>query len=108
MFTKRSKMIFKMRYLLLGGFLLSVLATIVSWLLTNELSPLNEYLLWHTQMRNFWGMLNIPSYIIGALTAGNPHNVNIPAAYTAFFIQWMLIGIIITAILRLFMRPRPR
>lgn len=91
----------KIRNLFLGGFLVSLSAAIISWLLTNELSPLNEYLLWHPQMRNFWGMLNFPSYLAGAITTGNPHNINEIVAWTVFFLQWMLIGILLTAIGRM-------
>jgi len=88
----------KIRNLLLGGFLISISVALMSWLLTNELSPLNEYLLWHPQMRNFWGMLNSPSYLAGAMAAGNPHNLNEIVAWTVFFLQWMLTGILLTAI----------
>lgn len=98
-----------MRALLLGGFLTVILAASISWLLDIN-SPLTsvEHPLWYSEMREQWARFNIPSYIIGALAAGNPHNVNEPVAYTAFFVQWMLIGIIITAILRLFLRPKPQ
>ena len=92
----------KIRNLLLGGFLMSISASIISWLLTNELSPLSEYLLWHPQMRNFWGILNFPSYLAGAIMAGNLHNVNEVVAWTVFFLQWMLTGILLTAIGRVF------
>jgi len=96
----------KTRNLLLGGFLAAISAAIISWLLTNELSPLNEYLLWHPQMRNFWGMLNFPSYLAGAMAAGNPHNVNEIVAWSVFFFQWMLIGILLTAIGGMFFRRK--
>lgn len=94
----------KIRNLLLGGFLVSISAAFVSWLLTNELSPLNEYLIWHPQMRNFWGILNFPSYLAGALAAGNPHNVNEIVAWTMFFLQWMLTGVFLTVIGRVLFR----
>ncbi len=83
---------------------MSISAAIISWLLTSESSQLSEYLLWHPQMRNFWGMLNFPSYLAGATAADNPHNANEIVAWTVFFLQWMLIGILLTAIGRMFFR----
>jgi hypothetical protein len=94
---------YELRNLLLGGLLLAIMASIISWLLTNELSPLNEYLLWHPQLRNLWGLLNFPSYLVGAILTGNPHNVIGIIAWAIFFLQWMLIGILITAIGRIFL-----
>jgi len=103
----------KIRSLLLCGFLTAILAALLSWLLDINSPPSSvEYSLWYSQMREGWSRLNIPSYIIGAIASGSPHGMNEPVAYTAFFIQWMLIGIIITAILRLFIKlftqPKPQ
>ena len=96
------------RRLLLGGLVTAAAAVGVSWLLTNERSPLDEYLLWNPGIRNFWGLLNFPSYLAGSIAAGNPHNVNEPVAWTAFFLQWLLIGIFITAIAGMFRRTTTR
>jgi len=90
----------------LVGIIFSVLATIVSWLLTNESSPFSDYLLWNPRLRNYWGMLNFPSYLAGAMAAVNPHNVNEFVAWSVFLIQWMLFGIIVTVIGGAFWRRR--
>lgn len=88
----------KISILFLGGIITCFLATGISWLLTNETSPLDDYLLWHPRLRNLWGMLNFPSYLAGALAKGNSHNIDELVAWAVFLIQWTLVGIIITAI----------
>lgn len=85
--------------LFLGGLLTAILAAGFSWLLTSEKSPLAEYLLWHPQIRNSWGLINFPSYLAGAMIAGNPHNISEPVAWMVFFLQWMITGILLIVIL---------
>ena len=85
--------------LILGGVVSVIIASGVSWLLTSESSPLDAYLLQNPSLRNFWGMLNFPSYLIGSLIAGNPHSVNELVANIVFFVQWVLIGVLVAAIL---------
>ncbi len=98
-----------MRFLFSGGFLTVILAALISWLFDINSPPSSvEHSLWYSQVREQWLMLNIPSYIIGAIASGNLHGMNEPVAYTVFFIQWMLVGITITAVLRLFLRPKPQ
>ncbi len=95
-----------MRIIFSGGIFTVILATIISWLLTGESSPLNNYLLWNPGLRNFWGMLNFPSYLAGAMMEGNPHNVNLFIAWTVFLVQWFMVGIIIMIIARKILRQQ--
>ena len=95
-----------MRLLFLCGIFAILLALSLSWLLTNDLSPLSDFLLWHPQMRNNWAMLNFPSYLAGTLAARNPHNTNNFVFWTFFLIQWFLTGVVLAMVSKAFFKRR--
>lgn len=85
-----------------------ILASIASWLLSTEFSPFSNYLLHNPAVPNLWGTANVPSYLIGAFAAGNAHDINTTVAWIAFFVQWMLVGMICGIVLNKMFFDKPR
>lgn len=81
-----------------AGLATAVIALVVSWLITNESSPLDNYLLYNPELRNIWYALNFPSYFAGAATNGYAHSVNESVAWLVFLLQWFAVGFFIVAI----------
>jgi len=70
--------------------------TVVVWLTVSEHSPLHQYLLWHPEIANAVVAPNIAAVIIGALASGNVHQPSELVTYAAIFIQWTLLGTLVS------------
>ena len=81
-----------------------VVALLLTWLLLDETSPLEEYFLWHVGVPNFWRALNAAPFIIGSVISGShagPH----PAVFiTLLCLQWFIVGFVISLLLSLVSR----
>ena len=92
--TKNRMVIMRYRRALFGGLVAVVIALVLSWLITSANSPIHEQMLYSRWgwIQDIWGSLNFPSYLIGALVAGNPHSVDASVAWSFFLAQWFAIG----------------
>ncbi len=73
------------------GLLSGAIATFVSWIIVSENSPLAEYFLWNPSVRNQWGILNFPIYLI--IIFLNPTSYLEPiVTFLLMLIQWTIIG----------------
>lgn len=80
-----------------AGIISALWAGFISWLLTAESSPLYEYFLHNTSLKNLWYLLNILPYIVSALVGGDPHLPSEFIFWLLFFVQWFVIGYIVSA-----------
>ena len=77
-----------------------IFACALGWFIAGESSPLYEYFLWHVGIKNFWGMLNFPSFLASVLIGG--HSGNDFVFYAAFAFQWFIIGLALSSIVLAF------
>jgi hypothetical protein len=68
----------------------------LSWLLMGETSPLADYFLWHDEVSNFWGKLNIVPFIGGIILGGSHAGPNPVMFFILLFIQWFIIGVVLS------------
>ena len=74
------------------GIAFALAALIITWLLTEETSPLYNYFLFHVGLKNIWAFLNfIPFMAVLILTRGN-FLPELLVSELAISLQWFLIG----------------
>ncbi len=66
------------------------LASLVTWIISAESSPLYNYFIFNVGIRNAWGQINMIPYLLSALVGG--HSGNVLVALVAFAAQWLFIG----------------
>jgi len=89
------------------SFIVGTIALFISWLVLSEASPLENYFLWHSGVRNMWALLNIVPVIAAALIEGNPHSFSERVVAIGIFVQWFIVSYVLCAILfRRKKRPR--
>ena len=64
----------------------------------SESSPFAEYFLWHVGPSNFWRGLNLVPYIVGAVLSGSHAGPEPVVFYVLQFVQWFLIGLVLSII----------
>jgi hypothetical protein len=69
---------------------------LVGWLIFAEASPLKDYFLFHVALPNLWRALHIVPALAAALVAGNPHGGSEPVAFAGFFLQWFVVGFLLS------------
>lgn len=78
--------------ILTGGVVLGFAGCVISWILTSEMSPLYEYFLNNANLRNYWGLLNLPVLFV-------PLVFNFPDSrffyFLLIFFQWFVIGVLL-------------
>ena len=77
----------------------AVIMLVLAWLTQAKSSPLYDYFLYHTSIKNLVGYTMLPSFIVGSIFSGNFHQPNVLIAWITFFIQWILIGYIASLII---------
>lgn len=80
------------------------LASVVSWLLAGETSPLADYFS-DSVLLNFWRGMHLLPYLF-SIGFGGGHAGSDTAFYVAFIIQWLVIGLILSFIVLRF-RSKP-
>jgi hypothetical protein len=84
----------------LGTGLLSLALT---WLFESEGSPLRSYFLWHVDVPNLWGSLNIYPAYLGIVLSGNVHQASLLGYAIGMVLQWGALGLVMGALV---IRPR--
>lgn len=80
--------------------LLALGATLITWLLLGESSPLADYFLTHVGLRNFWVLLNAVPYIAAAIVSDDSE-----VLFTFLqFIQWFVVGFVLSSLFSIFFR----
>jgi hypothetical protein len=78
------------------------LASLITWIIGSESSPLYRYFLYNVGIPNAWGQVNLIPYLLSAIVGG--HSGNLLVALVAFAAQWMFIGWLVS----LLVTPRSR
>lgn len=91
----------KLKRCILIGVVCAAAAIVISWLLTSESSPLYEYFIHHTTVKNLWNLLNVVPYIVSGIVAGNPHAPSESIFWTLLIIQWFTLGFLVAYIVLL-------
>jgi hypothetical protein len=74
-------------------------ALILNWLLLGDSSPFHQYFLWHGDLPNMWGAINIIPVIGSAIVAGNPHSGSEIIYGLILVIQWCIFGFVLSGAL---------
>ena len=69
---------------------------LIGWLLLGESSPFYNYLLWHPAPRNLWAKANLTAFFAGIVASGNVHQPSVLAYVLASFLQWSVLGYLIS------------
>lgn len=84
--------------------MVAVGALLVSWLLLDESSPLDQYFLWHVEVPNFWRLLNAVPFIAGSMISGSHAGPDFPVFIALLLIQWFIVGFVISFVLSMLWR----
>ena len=71
-------------------------ALVFGWLISAEESPFYEYFLWHVFLPNAWVKLNLLPLLIAFRVSGNVHQPDPTTGIIAAFVQWCLIGYLLS------------
>jgi len=64
--------------------------------LISDKGPFSEFFLYHVAIPNMWSALNVLPLIVGTMFSRNVHQPSDIAAYVGFFIQWFIVGLIVS------------
>ena|ERR1043166_2609198 len=78
------------------SFIFALCATLITWLVLSENSPLDNYFLYHTTVRNLVGRLVFLPY--AAVLLIRPSFWADQISYALIFLQWLLVGFLISVI----------
>jgi hypothetical protein len=86
------------------------IALLAWWVVNGENSPCYEYFLYHHggEIDNLLTRLNWPAVLVGFLISGNVHQPSEPGAYAAMFVQWFIIGWLVSIPIFLIFAPSSR
>lgn len=84
--------------------LLALGAVLITWLVQDESSPFADYFLWHPGLRNFWAILNAVPYIAAEILTDE----SIVLFTVLQFIQWFVVGFVLSFLFSIFFRRRLR
>jgi hypothetical protein len=93
---------------LIVGVVVGLAALFLTWLTVAETSPFADYFLWHDEASNFWGALNILPYIGGIILGGNHAGPNPVAFFLLLFVQWFLVGVVVSRLFSSVFRKHDR
>jgi len=68
---------------------------VFGYLISDE-GPFSEFFLYHVAIPNIWSAFNILPLILGTVFSRNVHHPSDIAAYVGFFIQWFIVGLIVS------------
>ncbi|HSE22380.1 MAG TPA: hypothetical protein VLB68_12015 [Pyrinomonadaceae bacterium] len=74
-------------------------ALIVNWLVLGDSSPFHEHFLWHGALPNLWMAMNFVPVICTAIVAGDPHSGSEIVYGFVLFIQWFILGFLLSGAL---------
>ena len=72
---------------------------IVNWLILGDSSPFHEHFLWHADIPDWWGAMNIVPVICSAIVAGDAHSGSEIIYGFMLFIQWFIVGFLLSGAL---------
>jgi hypothetical protein len=87
------------KFRLIFSGLLAFGALAVNWLVLGNSSPFYEHFLWHGDLPNLWGALNIFPAIGSAIVAGDPHSGSEIIYGFMLVIQWFIFGFLLSGAL---------
>ena len=68
-------------------------ASLVSWIIVGQTSPLANYFLWHGALPNLWRRIHTLPYVIVLIS--RPPILEEAIEYFLVFLQWVLIGYVL-------------
>ena len=83
----------------MAGAVSGLTMVVAMWLFHSEHSPLYEYAIWHPDIGNALGTLNLPAFFVGIVASGNVHQPSVTVAYFATFVQWALVGCVVASLI---------
>ena len=84
------------KFRLIFSVFVAVGALVVNWLVLGDSSPFHDHFLWHSDVPNWWVALHILPAIGSAIVAGNPHSGSELVYVILLFIQWLIIGFVVS------------
>ncbi len=87
----------KRRLLLAAG--VGFASLLVSWLLLFQSSPFYTFFIWNVWFPDFWSIINLPAFLLGCIVSGNVHSPNAIATYVASFLQWFVVGYVLSLLI---------
>ena len=92
-------MLSRIRFRLIFSALLAFGALTVNWLVLGDSSPFHKHFLWHGDLPNLWGALNIVPVIGSAIVAGDAHSGSEIIYAILLVIQWFIFGFLLSGAL---------
>ena len=92
-------MLSRTKFRLIFSGLLAFVGLTVNWLVLGDTSPFHERFLWHGDIPNLWGAMNIVPVICSAIVAGDPHSGSEIIYGFMLVIQWFIIGFLLSGAL---------
>jgi hypothetical protein len=90
------------KYRLYGGLALALVSLVLEWLIKTESSPLYHYFLYHVDIPNTWVAINFMCNVFAILVSPIAKALSISDStgyYIALFLQWYLMGWLVTAVI---------
>ena len=89
----------RIKFRLISSGLIGFGALIVNWLVLGDSSPFHEHFLWHPELPNLWMAMNLVPVIGAAIVAGDPHSGSEIVYGFILFIQWFILGFLLSGAL---------
>lgn len=85
---------------ILIGFAFSVLAFLITWILTARSSPLYTYFLFNVAFPNVWRVMNILPFLLATIASGRFHGFSPLVFWLGLGLQWFVLGWILSLPIR--------
>ena len=76
--------------------LVAVVAMLATWLILGDGSPFASYFARHGDVPNMWALTTLLPFLVSAVISHNPHSPPMWIFIAALFLQWWLVGFLLS------------
>jgi hypothetical protein len=86
----------KRQFQVLFSTVVALASLLITWLTLADASPFADYVARHRQFHDTWRMTAVVPFLLSAVVTRNPHSPPTAAFAVALFLQWSLVGYVLS------------